>query len=421
MALRSKIVSIKRAADAVLNLSLEEGLLDFDYNIINAPLSGSPTLNCKIFTDFEQKGSKSTLFAIRKFRGHSVGKCLRYLFFVVFCGAIIFNILFSSETPTIPVSQPLKLSQQYSIVVNTFRRVDMLERFIKHYSQCARIESIHVVWGDISISPPTAASNPKLYSSSKPVFYHLQQEDSLNNRFRPLENLQTEAIFSADDDMIVPCGDLDFAFEVWRNSPNTMVGFMPRTHSSVKSSNSLHYAYNCWWKVWWDGSYSMILTKAAFLHRKFLDLYTHRMPAKIREYVDEKKNCEDIAMSFLIANSTGLPPVYVRGNLKDYGAINGISTKKWTKGSHMRDRTTCLNKMVEFYDGNIPLVKGRVIAAPAQSWLINQPSTWFEYFSSDILLMTSKRAESFSSQVVKSSSTSVAVLLGLLVTSFATF
>ena len=40
-------------------------------------------------------------------------------------------------------------------------------------------------------------------------------------------------------------------------------------------------------------------------------LYTHEMPAKIRDWVDLHMNCEDIAMNFLISNYTGLPPLKV--------------------------------------------------------------------------------------------------------------
>jgi hypothetical protein len=67
--------------------------------------------------------------------------------------------------------------------------------------------------------------------------------------------------------------------------------------------------------VWWMGSYSMILSKAAFIHHKYFELYTHQMPASIHQYVREARNCEDIAMSFLVANATSAPPLWVKGNL----------------------------------------------------------------------------------------------------------
>jgi hypothetical protein len=37
------------------------------------------------------------------------------------------------------------------------------------------------------------------------------------------------------------------------------------------------------------GTYSMILTKAAFFHRKYLDLYTHKMPTSIHDYVSRER------------------------------------------------------------------------------------------------------------------------------------
>jgi hypothetical protein len=92
----------------------------------------------------------------------------------------------------------------------------------------------------------------------------------------------------------------------------------------------------------------MVLSKASFFHRQYLDLYTNRKLPSIREYVTENRcnspflhtrkksfrlcygvvndrlihysllltlarNCEDIAMSFLVANVTGAPPIWVQG------------------------------------------------------------------------------------------------------------
>lgn len=102
--------------------------------------------------------------------------------------------------------------------------------------------------------------------------------------------------------------------------------------------------------------------------------------------MDENRNCEDIAMQFLASNLTGKPPIFVRGHLTDLGVFNGISTKSWTKLSHMKSRGQCLNDFVDLYGGVMPLVKGRIVAGPAASWWFNQPSTIFEYFSSDLLV-----------------------------------
>ncbi|XP_019057716.1 PREDICTED: glycosyltransferase family 64 protein C4 isoform X1 [Tarenaya hassleriana] len=65
-----------------------------------------------------------------------------------------------------------------------------------------------------------------------------------------------------------------------------------------------YYKYSGWWYVWWTGTYSMVLSKAAFFHNKYLTLYTNGVQSSIRQFITKNRNCEDIAMSFLAANAT---------------------------------------------------------------------------------------------------------------------
>lgn len=205
--------------------------------------------------------------------------------------------------------------------------------------------------------------------------------DSLNNRFKPLSGPHTDAILSVDDDMLIPCDDLNLAFEVWRASPRSLVGYMPRIHLRQQDGKLV---YRCWWRVWWHGVYSIILTKAAIMHHDFFNLYTNKMPQGIRDLVDERRNCEDIAMQFLIANETGLPPIYVKGHLEDKGALNGISTShNVVTAGHMSMRSDCLNDLEEIYT-KLPLVTSHIIVDAANNGWTNAPSTWFEYLSSDL-------------------------------------
>ena len=39
--------------------------------------------------------------------------------------------------------------------------------------------------------------------------------------------------------------------------------------------------------------------------------YTNSLPGNVKEWVDENMNCEDIAMNFLVANTTGKAPIKV--------------------------------------------------------------------------------------------------------------
>ncbi len=213
------------------------------------------------------------------------------------------------------------------------------------------------------------------------MVFNVQEKDSLNNRFRPLQGPHFDAILSVDDDMRIPCADLNLAYEVWRGSPRSLVGFMPRVH--LRQSNG-KLVYRCWWRVWWHGLYSIILTKAAIMHHDFFALYTNQMPQAVRDLVDRERNCEDIAMQFLIANATTLPPIYVKGHLDDKGALNGISTSQdVASAQHMSARSDCLNELETIFQG-VPLVTSHIVVDAASNGWTNVPSTWFEFFSSDL-------------------------------------
>ncbi|XP_019057717.1 PREDICTED: glycosyltransferase family 64 protein C4 isoform X2 [Tarenaya hassleriana] len=99
---------------------------------------------------------------------------------------------------------------------------------------------------------------------------------------------------------------VDFAFNIWESAPDAMVGFVPRVHWPEKSNDDegKYYKYSGWWYVWWTGTYSMVLSKAAFFHNKYLTLYTNGVQSSIRQFITKNRNCEDIAMSFLAANAT---------------------------------------------------------------------------------------------------------------------
>ena len=106
---------------------------------------------------------------------------------------------------------------------------------------------------------------------------------------------------------------------------------------------------------------------------------------------------------------SGLPPIYVRGNVGDYGGFGGISTR----GGHMIARSDCLNDMMRLFshhtsppsssyfsswsfgaafggfesdvsDGGGLLPTSTFVVGAASSWRANQPATWLEYVASDL-------------------------------------
>lgn len=260
----------------------------------------------------------------------------------------------------------------YTILINTWKRHTLLKRAVAHYATCDLTDAIHVVWSETH--PPPDALNSYFRniirsqsqtSHKLTLRFELHQEDNLNNRFKPLAHPHSDAIFSVDDDVLVPCRTLNLAFSAWQTAPNAMVGFVPRMHWLHEEKNGVaYYKYGGWWSVWWMGTYSMILSKAAFFHRKYLDMYTYDMPSSIHDYVARERNCEDIAMSLLVANATGAPPIWVKGKVHEIGSL-GISSLK----GHNERRNKCLNDFISLY-GSMPLISTNMKAMDAQrEWL----------------------------------------------------
>lgn len=143
----------------------------------------------------------------------------------------------------------------------------------------------------------------------KPLKVIRTKANKLSNRFYPYEEIETEAILTIDDDIVMLTADeLEFGYEVWREFPDRIVGFPSRTHVWDNLTMSWKYESE------WTNEISMVLTGAAFHHKYWSYMYTTSMPAEVRDWVDEHMNCEDIAMNFLVANVTNKPPIKVNIN-----------------------------------------------------------------------------------------------------------
>jgi Glycosyl transferase family 64 domain len=132
---------------------------------------------------------------------------------------------------------PCLCRKGYTVLINTWKRNDLLRRSVAHYASCAGVDSIHVVWSEPDLPQNSLIDNLKRVVRSElrgrreiEIKFDINQEDSLNNRFKEINDLRTDAIYSIDDDVITPCSSLEFAYTVWNSAPSSMVGFVPRMH-----------------------------------------------------------------------------------------------------------------------------------------------------------------------------------------------
>lgn len=123
------------------------------------------------------------------------------------------------------------------MLINSWKQKSLLKQTVAHYASCRSADAIHVVWSDSELPSEKVKiylnkiGTLKSQNAHKPNFrFDINADDKSHSKFNPIKDLKTDAIFSVDNDVIVPCSTLDFAFSVWQTAPFTMVGFVPRMH-----------------------------------------------------------------------------------------------------------------------------------------------------------------------------------------------
>ncbi|EFN66281.1 Exostosin-2 [Camponotus floridanus] len=244
----------------------------------------------------------------------------------------------------LPVTAPK--TRGFTAVILTYDRLELLFLLINKLVKVPSLSKVLVIWNNQHKNPPPSTRWPKV---NKPLKVIQTKENKLSNRFYPYDEIETEAVLSIDDDIIMLTADeVEFAYEVWREFPDRIVGFPSRIHMWDNTTN-------CWkYESEWTNSISMVLTGAAFHHKYWNYMYTTAMPGDIKEWVDEHMNCEDIAMNFLIANVTGKAPIKVTPK-KKFRCPECTNTEMLSADlTHMVERTQCINKFSSIY-GIMPL------------------------------------------------------------------
>lgn len=108
------------------------------------------------------------------------------------------------------------IQDQFSVLISTYNpdRIEYLSLLIRHLLESQDVHTVYITWHNPDLKVP-----PSLYEKIKKEDYSrvqvlTQTFDSLNNRFNPIENLQTEAVYIIDDDIYIDTEDLEFTFKV---------------------------------------------------------------------------------------------------------------------------------------------------------------------------------------------------------------
>jgi hypothetical protein len=299
----------------------------------------------------------------------------------------LYVIIFWSAFPL--VNDPVHEEEEgFTIIIQAWTRYSAISGILANYDECSKsgvpIRGIHI------ISPSYNESNLQKYfpfpvvwnkvDADNPLFGDIQRRFLLS-----FEGINTRAILHVDDDILPECSGLYHGFKTWKRHRDQIVGYIPR----LAMQRHDNYYYKKWiFGVWKYRKYNIILTKYAFLHIRFMKLYRTTVHPRVKDFIREHTNCEDISMQFLVSSMTKNPPVFVAGAFFDYGAFHGISTgMDLSPAQHFAIRDECIRLLSEVYgvssSGGLPLSESSEFAAERWSWWVKLfgwfPNSRFEY------------------------------------------
>ncbi|XP_034410462.1 exostosin-like 2 isoform X3 [Cyclopterus lumpus] len=122
--------------------------------------------------------------------------------------------------------------ERFTIVIQTYNRTDILLKLLNHYQAVPHLQQIVIVWNNIGKQTPL-----KLWTSLQPhpvpVVFKEQTSNQMRNRLQAFPEIDTDAVLMLDDDTLVSVPDISFAFSVWKQFSDQIVGFVPRKHVST--------------------------------------------------------------------------------------------------------------------------------------------------------------------------------------------
>ncbi|NP_001085503.1 exostoses-like 2 isoform X1 [Xenopus laevis] len=287
--------------------------------------------------------------------------CIVLVLLLLFLGALSALLPATNEDAMMGVRREIPLSDvspkdSFTLIMQTYNRTDLLLKMLNHYQAMPGLSHVIVVWNNVGQETPR-----ELWESfgphPVPVTFKMQKVNLMRNRLQSFPEIQTQAVLMMDDDTLVSAYDVSFAFSVWQQFPDRIVGFVPRKHVSSPSGIYSYGSFELKAPHTETGDmYSMILIGAAFFHSDYLRLF-EQLPASIHNMIDQTQNCDDITMNFMVANHLGkasgvlVKPTDMRNLEKEAGS--GY-TGMWHRAEHLLQRSYCLNKLAEIY-GTMPL------------------------------------------------------------------
>jgi alpha-1,4-N-acetylglucosaminyltransferase EXTL2 len=185
-----------------------------------------------------------------------------------------------------------------------------------------------------------------------PIKVLQQKYNTLLNRYAVWPEVHTEGVLLLDDDVLMSgMSNLTKMFKVWQKHPTQVVGLWG--NCPYKQDGKFLYVYhNC------QEHFSITTGQGNMVHRNYMQMFMAKQPMKMLEFMyTQRPTCEDVALSFLASNHTGLPPLVTPDVWEDVGDSIDRVEMHWSFGTRddwLSLRGACMDKFVEWY-GRDPL------------------------------------------------------------------
>ena len=114
--------------------------------------------------------------------------------------------------------------EQFTVVMLTFVREQVLLNSLARLYGLPYLNKVVLVWN----SAQAPGEELKWPDIGVPIKVVRTEKNSLNNRFLPYTEIETEAVLSVDDDAHLRHDEIIFGFRVWRENRDKLVGFPGR-------------------------------------------------------------------------------------------------------------------------------------------------------------------------------------------------
>lgn len=236
---------------------------------------------------------------------------------LVFCSLLIIVLLLypafedasvSAETNvrTLLTTLPNRTLDQnkYSIIISTYKnRQHNLNIILSDYlcNTSKYLNKIYIYWNDFKINnPPMSELDLNIACPYKvPLHIYDTVYRNVSSRYLIPDSLDSQYIFTLDDDLVIELYKVDRMFEVFKenNLTNRIFGPYARRYYSYKYLTGYKNPYN------------FVLTGLSFMNAKYYEIFQSPKYKNFRDYCSKTRNNDDIMFNFVVMNTTGLPQV----------------------------------------------------------------------------------------------------------------